>query len=1033
MKPPTLFRFGRSFVAIIAAHCLSVLVPLQAATPAATGAVTGRVFNGSTGAALAQVRVNVVGTSLETTTDEGGAYQLVGLPAGELNLRVTYLGLLAQTVSVRVPGGGTVQQDFELVRADQEGARKTGEVVRLQEFNVVGEREMSAQDVAVNEQRHAPNIKNVVALGEFGDRGSENIGEFLRYLPGVSILNSGEEADTISLRGIPSNNIGIMMDGAQVANGGDNTRSLTLRAIPMANISRVEVTKVPTPDSPASSLGGTINLISASAFDKRTPEFSYQVYWMFNNTDGITLDGGRRWQLDDVSSRYNQPSVDVRYTHPVTKDFSLTVSAARTWRSNAYKNNEDVTWDLVRYVQTAANYNQITQMTTTVSGQIGADWRISPKDTLTASFSHRDYERGTTRSNLGLTFGAGTTGGPTFSQGAATGVGSVSQGSNWRVDLLQTSQFNMKYRHQEHSWRLDALAAWSSAVGEQEDIARGFFANATSTITNLVLRGEDIPGSFSDGIGPRRISARDRSGNPVDIFDGRNYSVNLGNSGEYSRKGEIRHGRIDLTREIDARVPIALKVGVAVNEERRDARTSGQSWNFAPNGATDVASRLAGKFAVFDEEFLANPPTFQHIGTPYRSVSHKKLYELFQQRPEWFVLDQPLQHQNKVNGSREYTETISAGYVRADVRLINRRLWVATGVRFEQTSGDGSGPLNDINAQYQRAANGSFVRNAAGQRVLITTDPLALRKLQFVERGARAETSYGGYYPSINSSFDLTSQVVVRAAYAKTIGRPDMSFITPGSTISDPDIASPTITVNNPNLRPWTANNFDLSVESYNFKGGFGSVGVFHKEINNFFGTVRSQATPELLATYGLEFDPSLANYSVATRTNEGNTKVTGFEFGYRQSLTFLPSWARGLQVFFTATKLKIEGSKSADLEGFNPETYAGGINFIRPRFYIKATWSLQSETPLALIAPSASIPANVRDHRGSVEKAQIGISAQYSFSRRFSLYLAMADVTKLNTDVQRARYAPDTPAFARSRGWENNNYYTTIGVKGTY
>jgi len=1007
--------------------------PANSDSRAGTGTIAGRVFNGSTGAALAKVRVSVVGTSLETTTDEGGSFQLGGLPAGDTQLRVSYLGLLSQTATVKVAGGGSIQMDFELVRTEQEGTRKAGEIVRLREFNVVEEREMSAQDVAVNEQRNAPNIKNVVAMGEFGDRGSENIGEFLRFLPGVSILNSGEEADTISLRGIPASNTGIMMDGAQIATGGDNTRALSLRAIPMANISRVEVTKVPTPDAPASGLGGTINLISASAFDKRKPEFSYQVYGMFNNTDGITFDGGRRWQLKEVTSKYNQPSVDVRYTHPVTKDFSLTVSAARTWRINPLKNTEEATWDLVRYVQTAINLAQVTQTVTTVSGQMGADWRISPKDTLSASFHRREYERPTTRSNLNVAFGAGASGSPTFTQGAATGVGSVSQGANWRVDLLDTSQFNVKYRHQEATWRLDAAAAWSESVGVQEDIVRGFFANSTATIANLVIRGDDIPTSRSEGISPRQITARDRQGNPVDIFAGENYSLSLGNSNAFKRKGTIKHGRIDLTREFDGRVPVTLKTGAAVNQDQRDARTFAQSWNFLPNGASDVTSRLAGRFPVFDESFLANPPNFQHLPVPYRSVSHKKFYELYQQRPEWFVLDQPLQHQSMVNGSREYTETISAGYLRADVRFFSRRLWVATGARFEQTDGKGRGPLNDSNAQYQRDANGNFIRNAAGQRVLITTDPLALRKLLFKERGARSETDYSGIYPSLNSSFDLTEQLVVRAAYARTIGRPEMSFITPGSTISDPDIANPTITVNNPGLRPWTANNFDLSIESYNFKDGFGSIGVFHKEIKDFFGTVRSPATPELLAAYGMDFDPSLASYSVATRTNEGDTKVTGFEFGYRQSLTFLPHWARGLQVFFTATTLKIKGSKSTDLEGFNPETFSGGINFIRPRFYLKATWSLQSETPLALIAPSASIPANTRDHRGSIEKPQVGISAQYSFSRRLSVYFAMSDVTKLNTGVTRARYAPETPDFARSRGWENNGYYTTIGVKGAF
>jgi hypothetical protein len=58
------------------------------------------------------------------------------------------------------------------------------EPIKMDAFNAVVDREMSAQTVAFNERLHAPNIKNVVAYDEFGDRSAENIADFLRFLPG---------------------------------------------------------------------------------------------------------------------------------------------------------------------------------------------------------------------------------------------------------------------------------------------------------------------------------------------------------------------------------------------------------------------------------------------------------------------------------------------------------------------------------------------------------------------------------------------------------------------------------------------------------------------------------------------------------------------------------------------------------------------------------------------------------------------------------------------------------------------------------
>jgi iron complex outermembrane recepter protein len=271
----------------------------------------------------------------------------------------------------------------------------------------------------------------------------------------------------------------------------------------------------------------------------------------------------------------------------------------------------------------------------------------------------------------------------------------------------------------------------------------------------------------------------------------------------------------------------------------------------------------------------------------------------------------------------------------------------------------------------------------------------------------------------------------LRGAYAKTLGRPQTSNIIPGTTITAPDVAIPTITVSNTGLRPWTAHSFDLSLESYQIKGGVGSAGVFHKSISNFFSNTRTAVSPTTLAEFGLPNDPLLQGYEISTVTNGGDATVKGMEFSYRQSLTFLPVWARGVQVFANATRLQVDGSNSADFSGFNPTTFAGGVSLVRPRYFVKVTYNYQGEirTGSAAVNAANGIPPNTSNYQG--EKRRLGIDAQYSFHKRLSAYVTIVDVLGFEQWVK--RYAPDTPGYARPSRLQELGYFTTIGIRGEF
>src|SRR5690606_30371810 len=105
--------------------------------------VTGRVFNPLSDTYVPNARVVVEGTSLEALTDSGGAFILEGVPAGDVRIRASYVGLQAETQVVRLAPGATVLPDFNLGRLRAPDGREDV-VIQLGKITVVADEEMSA-------------------------------------------------------------------------------------------------------------------------------------------------------------------------------------------------------------------------------------------------------------------------------------------------------------------------------------------------------------------------------------------------------------------------------------------------------------------------------------------------------------------------------------------------------------------------------------------------------------------------------------------------------------------------------------------------------------------------------------------------------------------------------------------------------------------------------------------------------------------------------------------------------------------------
>jgi TonB-dependent receptor len=1000
---------------------------LGAQTPS-TGTIQGRVLNATSGNYLNRVHVVVKDTLLEASTNDNGEYRISGVPAGNVTLTATFTGLTPQTKTVTVPVGQTVRADFDLVLAGT--PTDTSGIVTLQAFTVE-ERELTAQGAALHEQRTAPNIKNVVSMEEFGDLGITNPGHFLTYVPGVSnVYNTTGEVEGIGLRGMASSGTVVMFDGAQAASNDPASRSYNFSGTSTSNLDRIEVTKVPTPDLPANAVGGSINMVTRSGFNHRAPQFRYNLLATIQakgSHDDIPRLGEKLAGTDDKTTALGiQPGFDLSYSRPVGDSFAFTLNVGRNAR---YQDREYLspTWDRVRNVQTAGTLNAVLNIFYQDVAAMGADWKTG-RNVFRARIDASRYNAITRQNQYAFNFGAGATGGERFTEGAATGVGTLTQSAGANPNQYRRLlNGRISHVYTGDNWKFDWTAAYSEARRLFSDIDQGMFYSASSTLSNLVISGQGLDG-ISDMALPR-LTVRSRTGAPIDPYDIRQFTLNSATSGRMFFKNTIGSGSVNATRSFATSIPLTLKAGAAVERTERDNWTESMTWNFRPPAA--AGGQIVGNYDLIADAYAARRT--YNDGVKINFVSTTKLYDLYRQHPEYFQLNEAGAYTNRVNSSKLLKETISAGYVRADAKALDNRLWIVAGVRFERTADEGFGPLNDIRATYVRNAAGQVVLGSNGRPVQITTDALSLARLQFKERAAFSEKSYQAYYPSVNASYNIGANFVVRTAYARTIGRPDLSFITPGTSISDPSAASPTITVVNTGLQPWTANNYDLTLESYEYRGATVAVSGFRKEISKFFTAVRVPATQALLDQYGLPDDLLSSNYEIITRENSADDAIiNGFEWSWRQSLrpfAGLPAWGRSFSFFLNGTHLRLGGPGADNFSGYSTRIINWGVAWARGNFAVKVNATYSNGPRNAVVEANATTPAGT--YTGLAPRTLLSGSLEYRLNKWITLHASGQNLS--NALYRNMTFSPGSPEYTRPTQYRDNGIGYVIGVKGEF
>jgi phosphoribosylformimino-5-aminoimidazole carboxamide ribotide isomerase len=203
--------------------------------------------------------------------------------------------------------------------------------------------------------------------------------------------------------------------------------------------------------------------------------------------------------------------------------------------------------------------------------------------------------------------------------------------------------------------------------------------------------------------------------------------------------------------------------------------------------------------------------------------------------------------------------------------------------------------------------------------------------------------SYDDFLPSLNLNFQVTDNDQIRFAYAKVMSRPEMPLMANSGNfnwLQDSDTNRYQVDLDSstsPFLRPFYANQFDLSLEHY-FTETEGALAVafWYKDIDNMVGKSEYKdfdyaaagiAVPPTPEDKLLDENDEPIDYVNGTYTRADNVAdagyIRGIEIGYTQTFSFLPGYFSGLganvNFSYTQSEIEVPSKVPGEQDGLSP------------------------------------------------------------------------------------------------------------------
>ena len=723
------------------------------------GKITGTVTDSNTGNFLPGANVMIKDTQFGSATGREGYYRIENVPPGTYTLTVSYIGYQDFETEVTVPAKGVVKQDIKLQIS----------YVEMEEVVVEGLRQ--GQRKALSQQKTAPNIKNVMAQEEMERFPDMNTAEALQRIPGISVTRSLGEGRFVQLRGTEPRLTKITVNGEKIASPQDEERYIGLDVINASQLASIEVTKALTPDMDGDAIGGSVNLVTKSAFDY----------------EGMNV-------KVDLGSGYSQLPEKPLFRGAVTysniygknKNFGLTLNA-NWYRNNIGSHSNEMDWDMQEDVNgnelpfalsDLRLYNYETNrdhlgLSGTFEYRNGKDHRWF----LRGMFNQRDDVQ--TRNMVRVRVGKGD-----YLNATTVSKARLAFELQNRNEVQNISSFSGGGKHHFGEIDLDYTVSYSYAEEVKDDPGQYKSEWQLNEKVNLDLDLDDVDFPIYNITNLSQQYALDADNWEIDSQD---YRETFTSNNDILASFNIKYPYLL------SGLPAQLKAGGKLHFEEKDRDS--QRWKYKWNGDEDI---MMGQFAEDNiiENFLEDNYTF---GPMIDVDKFEDFFNKYRAQDDGLREEVMLDDTDGTGGKYNAGEDVYAFYVMTTVNVGD--LMILAGLRDEytKTSYDGQELLYDDNGDFLNATPASKTN------------------------------SYNNIFPNLHLKYKVSPRTNVRLAYTQGIARPNYFDLAPYRWVFPEDKE---ILMGNPELEPTTSINYDLMVEHY-FRGiGVLSGGFFYKDMD---------------------------------------------------------------------------------------------------------------------------------------------------------------------------------------------------------
>lgn len=831
------------------------------------------------------IRGRVIDTAKQTLP--GASIYIEKLHAGvtsDVNGYYTFSNLTPGTYTVKVSYVGYSPVEMKITIPAGKTLEKNvilNEGLELQEVVVGGA--FQGQRRAINSQKNKLGITNIVSADQVGKFPDSNIGDALKRISGINVQYDQGEARFGQVRGTSADLSSVTINGNRIPSAEGDTRNVQLDLIPADMIQTIEVNKVVTPDMDGDAIGGSINLVTKNSPYKRT----------------ITATAGSGYNWISEKAQLN---LGFTYGDRFFKNkLGLILSASY---QNAPSGSDDVefVWDKDSEGNICLTDYQIRQYYVTRERQsysAALDWNINTNHKLTFKgiFNNRnDWENRyrVTLKDLNKDVNKKEDGAIADNKAKVRvqTKGGSPNNRNARLERQRTMDFTLGGEHLFGKLSADWNASFARASEERPN-------------ERYICYESDGKQSFDiDLSDERRPFASPKSGS----------TMTLDNTYQLQELTEQQQNIVEKDLKFSLNFKLPLTKGFYSNKLSFGAKMVSKSkdkdlefYDYEPTAAHESA---------FNESSFSNTAEQNRNGympgEKYKAgtfIKKEYLGELDLNNSSLFDKAENLE---ELAGEYKARETVTAGYFRFDQNF-GKKLSAMIGLRIENT-----------HLKY----NGRKLTLSDEEDPQLTVTP-------------DVKDSYLNVLPSILLKYNINDDFKIRGSFTETLSRPKYSALIPNVNINRKDNE---LTLGNPELKPTTSYNFDLSADYYFKSVGLVSVGIFYKDINDFIvnQTVR-----------GYEYEGNSYNKFMQPR-NAGNANLLGVEFSYQRDFGFIAPALKyvGFYGTYTYTHSKVnnfnfegrENEKDLRLPGSPEHTANASLYFEKGGLNVRLSYNFASD-----------------------------------------------------------------------------------------